>query len=259
MSNNLRKKLETGDISESDVIRIHYSKNNWPRPSISIQLVVPKDTTVDQLKEILSKEVPKVERFYTEIQATYYTQIAPYVSQENTQLLGWALDTNGKKKYNGSTPISSYNIWNSPTTKISFSIKPPSPNNGNSAGRNNYYENEYGNENDYGYGYNNEYENYNQSQDEEAYGAGAGTNSRQAPPREENSKEEKCRKLLQSKGIKSRKNFLQKSLQLHPNKGGNVKQYQIISDCVDTLFKGGARKSRKTKQKKSRKQKTRKQ
>jgi len=66
-----------------------------------------------------------------------------------------------------------------------------------------------------------------------------------------------CDQLLAQKDITDRKGFLKWSLTGHPDKGGDTKVFQEVSDCVDKKYaKGGRRKSRKVK--KSRRKTTKK-
>ena len=249
---------------------IRYYESDWPKKSINLKVDVPSTTTVDELKEILLKEIPSVSKAKgsTELQATYYTPLSPSVTQENKKLLGWTFVTNGTPTYDGSVPLTKYPFWNMKGTRISFTIAPALPKE--------YYTKEPAKKatNSYSTYENQSATNSNSDKEdsfpyESARGApspGAGQNSRrrnrnrerQAPA--ENSNEEKCRTFLESKGITSLANFRKKSVQLHPNKGGDVEEYQKISGCVDTLFKKrGGRKSRRSRSKKHRKQKTRKQ
>lgn len=257
-------------------LHIWYSESDWPKPSINMEIDVPSNTTVDELKEIFRKKIPSVPRASTEFQATYFTQVRANTTQEHKQFLGWTFATNGTPTYDGSVPLSDYTFWNTKGTTISFSIGPGLP-------KEYYAEKPAKKATHYGSTYEDETQYATNSEEDEeddknsfpyepareAPGAGAGTKSsrrhRQAPaatPATENSNEEKCRKFLKSKGIESLVDFRKKSLQLHPNKGGDVEEYQKISGCVDTVFKrknGGARKSRRSRTKKHRKQKTRKQ
>jgi hypothetical protein len=251
-------------------LHIHYYESDWPKPSINMEIDVPSTTTVDELKEIVRKKIPSVPKGSTEIQATYFTQVRANMTQENKKLLGWTFTMNGTPTYDGSVPLTKYPFWNMKGTRISFTIAPALPKE--------YYAKQPAKKaTNYYSTYENQSATNNNSDEEDSFpyepakGApapGAGQNSRrrnrnrnrQVP--EENSNEEKCRTFLKSKGIESLADFRKKSVQLHPNKGGNLEDYQKISGCVDTLFKkkyGGAHKSRRSRTKKHRKQKTRKQ
>ena len=233
-----------------------------------MEIDVPSNTTVDELKEIFRKKIPSVPRASTEFQATYFTQVRANTTQEHKQLLGWTFANNGTPNYDGSVPLSDYTFWNTKGTTISFSIGPGLPKEyyakqpaKKATNYDSIHENQYATNSD-----SDEEDSFPYEPAREAPGAGAGTNSsrrhRQAPAAAENSEKERCRTYLKSKGIESLADFRKKSLQLHPNKGGDVEEYQKISGCVDTLFKkknGGARKSRRNRSKKHRKQKTRKQ
>lgn len=249
-------------------LHIHYYQSDWPKPSIHLEVDVPTNTTVDELKEIFRNKIPSVPKGSTEIQATYYTPLSPSVTQERKQFLGWTFATNGTPSYDGSLSLSDYTFWNTKGTTISFSIGPGLPKEyyaKQPAKKATHYDSTHENQSATNSD-SDEEDSFPYEPTREAPGAGAGTNSsrrhRQAAPAAENSNEEKCRKFLKSKGIESLVDFRKKSLQLHPNKGGDVEEYQKISGCVDTVFKrknGGARKSRRSRTKKHRKQKTRKQ